>query len=283
MKLDLIGNKYLKLKKILQGFESVAVAFSGGIDSTFLMHAAVDALGSGKVTAYFADSRLVSESARENALCIYELHFKNTVRLKRIEFDPLTWREFTANPKDRCYLCKKKIFTLFLSEIQKTGVTVLLDGTNKDDLGCDRPGFSAIQELGVQSPLAMAGLTKGDIRKLAEAAGLKNYDQPSNSCLATRVATGAPLTVELLELIDKAERFLNEKGFRGCRVRPLGERTIIEVMEKDFEKAAAFSIREEIYRYFSLLGLYGPALDLVGRIEGSAKKGDSSPKSDINS
>lgn len=283
MKFDLLENKYLELKNILQGFESVAVAFSGGVDSTFLVHAAVESLGSSKVTAYFADSRLVAESARGNVLCIYERHFKDTVRFKRIELDPLSWKEFTANRKDRCYLCKKNIFSLFLREMQRSGEAVLLDGTNKDDLGCDRPGFSAIQELGVQSPLATAGLTKSDIRKLAKEAGLENYDLPSNSCLATRVATGAPLTVELLEVIDKAERFLSEKGFFGCRVRPLGERTIIEVMEKDVGKAVIFTSRKEICSYFNSLGLSGPALDLMGRKERLPKKHDSSPKSDINS
>jgi pyridinium-3,5-biscarboxylic acid mononucleotide sulfurtransferase len=283
MKDDQLIKKHKYLEDILQGLDRVAVAFSGGVDSTFLLYTAADTLSADRVTALFADSRLVPSPARENAFRIFERYFKDRVELKKVEIDPLGWQGFSSNPADRCYLCKKKIYSIFLVEMQKAGVATLIDGTNMDDLAQDRPGFRAIQELGVITPLAQAGLTKADIRRLAHRAGLDNYDLPSNSCLATRIETATPLSVEILQLVDKAERFLMEKGFPGSRVRPLGKRTVIEVGRNDLDKLVLQNNRLDICHYFKSLGLEHPVLDLEGRQEALPERYKRAKKKNINS
>ncbi len=260
-------DKARRLHEILKGFDRVAVAFSGGVDSTFLLHAACDALGDGRVTALLAVSCLMPRSALQNALRLFKRHFQGRAALQRFEFDPLRWQDFAANPPDRCYLCKKRIYEMFFDEMSKLGISTLLDGTNEDDLGKGRPGLRALGELGVATPLAESGLIKAEIRQLAKEAGLENHDLPSNSCLATRMEEKIPLAKEMLELIDSAERVLMENGFSGSRVRPFGQRTVIEVATGDIEKIASQNRRVEILYKFHCLGFDGVVLDLVGRTE----------------
>jgi len=278
-----LEKKYKKLQEVLQKYQHVVVAFSGGVDSSFLLHAASEVLPKGRVTAFFADSYLVPNPARENAYKIFEKHFKDAVDLKPIEIDPFAWQDFLANPPERCYLCKKRIYSIFLMEMQNIDKASLADGTNSDDLLMNRPGYRAVLELGVLTPLAQAGLKKSDIRNLAERAGLENYNLPSNSCLATRIETATPLSAGILDMVDKAERFLLEKGFLRCRVRPLAKYTVIEIRENDLEKIVLPKIRTDIYNYFRSLGLELPVLDLTGRHERLPKKNRRVKNTDINS
>jgi pyridinium-3,5-biscarboxylic acid mononucleotide sulfurtransferase len=260
-----ISEKYDHLLEILQRLKNVAVAFSGGIDSTFLLHAACEALEKGNVVALHGVSCLLSAHSIQTASHIFERHFSGKAQLRRIELLPLFWNEFVKNDRDRCYFCKKRTYSIFMMEMEKEGKDYLIDGTNADDLKERRPGLRAIKEFGVQTPLDTAGLNKSEIRKLAEIFGLENHGQPSNSCLATRIATEIPITVEILRRIDAAECFLQNKGFDGCRVRSGLERTSIEVRSDDVERITLRENRESLLHYFHSIGLFRVVLDLHGR------------------
>ena len=259
-----INEKYTQLLEIIRDLGSVAVAFSGGIDSTFLLQAACDALEKDLVAALFGVSCLLPGQSVQSALRIFARHFSGQAHLRRIDLQPLLWDEFVENTEDRCYFCKKRIYTIFRKELEGTGAC-LVDGTNADDLTAHRPGLRALRELGVQAPLAMAGLHKSEIRYLAETRGLENHDLPSNSCLATRIAKGDPIAIEVLRLIDDAECFLHERGFHGCRVRPGAERTVLEIRSDDLERVTLRENRESILRYFQSVDLPRAVLDLNGR------------------
>jgi uncharacterized protein len=157
------------------------------------------------------------------------------------------------------------MYAIFKSEMEKEGGCFLLDGTHADELKGLRPGRRAISELSVQTPLLEAGFSKREIREQAGIIGLANHDLPSNSCLATRIATDVAIQSETLELIDKAEHFLHQRGFPGCRVRVGGERTVIEVRQDDLERIAQPTNRLFVLEYFQTIGLTNAVLDLNGR------------------
>ena len=257
--------KYDRLLDILHAFNSVAVAFSGGIDSTFLLHAACDALGNGRVTALQGISCLLPTGTSQAASLMFERNFSKTAILRQVELHPLLWNEFVANDGERCYFCKKRTYSIFKRAMVQEGRHFLLDGTNADDLQARRPGLRAVSELGVQTPLLNAGLNKYEIRELARIIGLENHNLPSNSCLATRVATNIPIQTDILKLIDDSEHFLHEKGFHGCRVRPGAKWTVIEVRKDDLEKITLRANRVAILNYFQTLGLTSVVLNLQGR------------------
>jgi uncharacterized protein len=189
------------------------VAFSGGIDSTLLLRAAVEVCPS-QTVALFADSPLQSQVDREN---IGYLVDRLGVRFMVVEITPLLWPEFVVNPPDRCYLCKKSVYRKFQTLLPH-GAS-LLDGTNLDDLAAGRPGQRAINELGVVSPLALAGLSKVEVREVGRWLRLPNWSRPSASCLATRIPEGIAITPELLRHIEACERAVRFKGFGHIRVR----------------------------------------------------------------
>ncbi len=167
--------KSQRLAEIIHPMGRAAVACSGGVDSTFLLKTAYDVLGENNVVALFADTPLLPPDENKD---IKELAAFIGCRLVTIEFDPLAWPEFTANPLERCYLCKKKIYTAFLERLNDLGMTLLMDGTNLDDLDDYRPGLQALEELGVEKPLADAGLTKAEIRQLSRMNNLPNWNKP---------------------------------------------------------------------------------------------------------
>jgi pyridinium-3,5-biscarboxylic acid mononucleotide sulfurtransferase len=257
--------KYEKLKAILHPLGRVAVAYSGGIDSTFLLHASCDALGKGGVTALQGISCLLPSGTISAAHRVFERHFTGEATLKQIELKPLSWEEFVVNDKERCFSCKKRMYTIFITEMEKEGGHFLLDGTHADELKGPRPGLQAIMELGVRTPLLEAGFSKYEIRELSRAIGLVNHDLPSNSCLATRFEMDVRIENEMLKLIDNAEHFLHERGFLGCRVRPGATRTVIEVRQNDLEKFAQQTNRLIVLKYFQAIGLSRVVLDFNGR------------------
>jgi pyridinium-3,5-biscarboxylic acid mononucleotide sulfurtransferase len=257
--------RYEKLKEILRTLGTVAVAYSGGIDSTFLLHAACAALGNHGVIALQGVSCLLPTGTVEAAYNIFQRHFSGKAALRQIELDPLGWNEFVLNTRERCYFCKRRMYAIFKREMEKEGGFYLLDGTHADELKGLRPGLRAISELGVQTPLLETGFSKHEIREQARIIGLTNHDLPSNSCLATRIATDISIQSELLRVIDKAEHFLQERGFHGCRVRPGAERTVIEVGRDDLERIAQHTNRLFILEYFQTIGLSNVVLDLKGR------------------
>lgn len=255
------------LKCILAGFGTAGVAFSGGVDSSLLLAVALESLGRERVVALTAASQLTTErdarSANEIAALLGARHV--TVRFPILENALVT-----ANAPDRCYHCKSAIFTALLREAKAHGMSGLVHGATVDDGNDFRPGQKAADELGVRAPLREAGLGKAEIRALARARGLPNWDQPSMACLASRLPYGTPLTAEALRRVERAEEFLRERfGLRQVRVRDHMPVARLEVEEEDIPKLLGADARIEIDRALKDLGWRYAALDLRGFRTGS--------------
>ncbi len=262
--MTLAEEKYRELLQILGKYDRLHVAFSGGIDSTFLLFAAIQALGVSKVTAVNVVSTLNSSVVKENLRKVLTTNFDKNVQLVELEVVPLSWPEFVQNSHRRCYFCKKRMYSAILDSLA-TDDCILADGTNVDDLQEERPGLLAIEELQVTTPLVVAGLNKSEIRYLAKERGLSNYDLPSNSCLATRIAQGQQITENSLRLIEQAEEQMEQFGFIGNRVRLVGNYLIVEVLKKDVVAVIDSPTRELIVDALSSLGFSHVSLSLKGR------------------
>lgn len=228
---------YQSLCAAIAPWGAVAVAFSGGVDSSLLLHAARSAL-SDRVVAFHVASPLQTSAEQQRAT---ELAARCGCRLARFEVDPLAWPEFVANPPERCYLCKKKMYSRLIAALPEYGCAVLLDGTNADDLNDDRPGLVALRELGVQTPLAAIGIRKAEVRRCAREVGIPTWEAPSSSCLATRIPHGQPITQEKIAFAAMLEEYLGRQGFAGCRVRLGVDELRIEVREGDIPRLTALS------------------------------------------
>nr|WP_152978183.1 ATP-dependent sacrificial sulfur transferase LarE [Caloramator mitchellensis] len=264
------NEKLQRLKDILKDMGSVMVALSGGIDSSFLLKVAHDVLGNravaGTAVSYIYPSWEINE-AREFAKEIGVEHVE-------IEYDPLLdVEEFKYNPIDRCYICKKAVFSRLVSFANESGINYVVDGTNADDLKDYRPGLKAVEELGVKSPLLMAGLTKQDIREIARKMGLKFYDKPSYACLATRIPYNEEVNKIKLKMIDMAEIYLIEKGFKNVRVRCHGDIARIEVPKSEIPKFFNMNLIEDVENKLKELGFKYVSLDLTGYKTGSLNLG----------
>ncbi len=259
--------KFTSLVDTIRGYGSVAVAFSGGVDSAFLLHAALTALGGEKVIVLRCLSELVSQRERNNANKILNELGVTQKQKREIELHPLIWPEFVANTPDRCYFCKKRMYQSFQHISEGTGCTVVLDGSNVDDLKSHRPGFRAIHELGIQTPLLDARLHKDEIRALAKFYSLSNHDKPSNSCLATRLPEGQPIKRTALRLVEKCEDFLLSRDFAGCRVRPGAsmKNVVLELAGNNVELLVTSPVRIEIMHFFQSLGFEKVLIDLQPR------------------
>lgn len=192
----------------------VALAFSGGVDSAYLLYAAVKS--GAQVQAYYVKTAFQPRFEYEDALRLAE---QLGAPLTTLRLDVLEDADVTANPANRCYYCKRRIFTAITSAARRDGFQILLDGTNASDQGSDRPGMKALQELSVLSPLRLCGLTKDEIRRRSRQAGLFTWNKPTYACLATRIPTGTAITQADLEKTERCEAFLMEQGFSGFRVR----------------------------------------------------------------
>lgn len=236
------------------------VAFSGGVDSTYLLYAAHQVLGESLVAAT-AVSDIHPEREIDSAK---EFASKAGIRHTFVETEQLISVEFVQNSQDRCYVCKKHMFAALFREAKKLGVQYVAHGANLDDDKDFRPGLKAAREMSVAAPLADAGLTKQDIRALSQRAGLSTWDKPASGCLATRVPYGTEITQEILQLIDKAEQVLLDAGFSGCRVRYHGPLAKIEVPEVDMVRILMPEIRSKIVDQLRQAGFLYVALDLEG-------------------
>lgn len=259
-----LKNKTARLQTFLRSYGKVAVAYSGGVDSSLLLRVACDTLGPERVTALHAVSCLTPVPYQKKAekRVVSQPGFGCSYRAVRLY--PFRWPEFVANTDQRCYFCKKRMYTILQTELLPDG-SVLVDGTNSDDLRADRPGLAAIRELSVLTPLVLAGLTKHEIRSLARQMGLVNWNQPADSCLATRVAVHQRITGTLLTQIEKAERFLHGQGFAVCRVKPGNGAITIEIANQDLERFRTASPSFELAAYLKHLGLPSVPLDITGR------------------
>lgn len=264
-----IEEKERRLKEFLGGLGRPAVAFSGGVDSTLLLKIARDTLGAGKVLALHGRSAVQKPGESERAVArARAFGFSPGEDLLVVDLDPLSRPEFIANGEERCYVCKRYIFGIFLREAEKWGASRLLDGTNTDDLREIRPGLRALAELGVDKPFVEAGLCKDEVRELSRRLELDTWNQPSSSCLATRIPFHLPVSRERLERIARWEAFLEGHGFSGCRAR-LDRQSqavvYIQLRRAHLERLAAAGTREELERYFREQGVGKVYVDLAGR------------------
>lgn len=262
---DFIQGKWNSLIDSISQYGKTAVAYSGGIDSTLLLYAAKEALGPENVVALTLVSPVIPEQVIINCRSILRGPLFTGITHKEIPANPLDWEDFAENSKERCYLCKKKMYSLLLEVMRGKPPYILIDGTNVDDTAEDRPGHRALQELGVKTPLLYAGFKKKEIRKLAREKGLSNHNLPSNSCLATRIQTGTKIDAQTLKRIDQAESFLLKIGFLGSRVKPRGSIVIIEVEAADMEKIVSTPHRKLITTYFVSLKFENVALNFNHR------------------
>lgn len=257
--------KNVQLQQILLGLKRVAVAYSGGIDSTFLLYSAVKALGRENVMAYTCVSEVNAEHSLVGMRDVFAKHFADRIDLHEVRLHALMWKEFTVNDASRCYFCKRRMYLALLDEVRKENYFVLVDGTNMDDLKNNRPGLRAIRELNVQIPLVEAGLAKQEIRLLARSSELVNADLPSNSCLATRIVQGVNITQSRMTVIENAEKYLHQLGFNGCRVKLHGNSARIELNRNDFVALVKDDVRVSVLRTFYDLGLPDVSLNLTAR------------------
>lgn len=255
------------LVETLTEYRSAIVAYSGGVDSSFLAYLAWRVLQE-KMAAVSIISALDPPEIQQSAIDFARLHgFKHVL----IDHDPLLDPNFTANPADRCYHCKLTMLGLVLKYARENSYAVVVEGQNVDDLDDYRPGRQAVKETGTVSPLAQHGLTKVEIRQLARAFGLAVWNQPSSPCLATRIPYGTMITPEVLAQVARAERYLHEIGFRIARVRHHGDIARIEVEPDEMEDL--LGLRKELVRAFKSIGYRYIALDLQGYRLGSLNEG----------
>lgn len=259
-------DKLVRLQELLKSYGKAAVAYSGGVDSSFLLRVAIDTLGKENVLSITAVSSVTpKEELEESVKFINELD-ANHIFLKLNVFDIPGFKE---NQKDRCYTCKHGIFTEIIRKAAARGISVVMDGTNADDEGDYRPGMKALQELKVVSPLKQCGFTKAEIRALSKELKLDTWDKPSLACLASRVPYYDEITEEKLQMVDEAESYLRSLGFVQLRVRCHGKLARIELMPQDMRIVFDKNLSDEIYDKMKKIGFEYTALDLKGYRTGS--------------
>ena len=257
--------KYDDLKKMIKGFGSVAVAFSGGVDSTFLLYAAKEALGD-QVIAVTAQSCFFPKRELDEAKSFCE---QQKIRHFICQSEELDIEGFSHNPKNRCYLCKHELFEKIRCIAEQEKIAEIAEGSNLDDNGDYRPGLQAVAELGIQSPLRSIGFTKDDIRTLSKHFGLTTWDKQSFACLSSRFVYGETISREKLGMVDQAEQLLLDLGFHQVRVRIHGTIARIELMPEEFPKLLEEDIRNQITSSFRLFGFTYVTMDLTGYRTGS--------------
>ncbi|MBQ7198378.1 MAG: ATP-dependent sacrificial sulfur transferase LarE [Selenomonadaceae bacterium] len=257
--------KFDELKKYLVELDSVAVAFSGGVDSTFLLKVAHDLLGD-KVIAVTAASKSFPQRELDETK-----NFCRAENVRQIIFnsDELMKDAFRENSKNRCYICKRGLFEKILQIAADNKISYVVEGSNMDDNGDFRPGLKAIAELEIKSPLRHVELYKNEIRTLSREMNLPTWDKPSYACLASRFVYGESISAEKLEMVDKAEQFLIDKGFKQIRVRIHGNIARIEILPDAFDKFLEKNFRDEVATKFKSYGFSYVTLDLQGYRSGS--------------
>lgn len=260
-----LQKKLTRLEEYIADLGSLAVGFSGGVDSTFLLTVAAAVLGDKAMAVTSVDASIPVRELKEAEKFCSERGIKHVI----CKVDPLQEEGYRKNTADRCYFCKRMIFSEIKRVAKEHGIEYVAEGSNMDDLGDYRPGLRAVEELSVVSPLRQAGLTKADIRAISKAMGLPTWSKPAYACLASRFVYGEEITEEKLRMIDRAEQFLIEQGFYEERVRMHGNIARIEVPEKDIPRLASDDIRRKVYERFKEIGFSFVTIDMLGYRMGS--------------
>ena len=258
-------DKMKLLRQYVKALGSVAVAFSGGVDSTFLLKVSHEELGENCV-AVTARSCSFPERELEEAKAFCE---KENIRHLIVESEELEIEGFCRNLKNRCYLCKRELFEKIGIIAKREGLAAIAEGSNLDDNGDYRPGLKAVEELGIKSPLRLCQFDKQDIRALSKELGLTTWDKQSFACLSSRFVYGETITREKLSMVDRAEQMLLDLGFHQVRVRVHGKIARIEFLPEEFDRIMEEQVREDIYDKFQSFGFSYVALDLRGYRTGS--------------
>lgn len=253
------------LREYLKSLESVAVAFSSGVDSTFLLKTAKDTLGDNVIAV---TARSCSFPGRELNEAL-EFCKKEGIRHFVCESEELSIDGFAQNPKNRCYLCKKELFRKIQEIADENGIAAIAEGSNMNDMGDYRPGLTAVAELGIKSPLRHCNLTKADIRALSRYLNLPTWEKQSFACLSSRFVYGETITEEKLGMVDKAEQLLLDMGFHQVRVRIHGMMARIEIDPSEFAMLMEENNRMKITGEFKKYGFTYVSLDLMGYRTGS--------------
>lgn len=264
-----LQEKQSKLEEILKNYEKIAIAYSGGVDSSFLLAVARKILNKKNILAVTIKSEVTSQDEIDAA---DKFCRDRGINHKIIQTSISEIPNFEKNPPDRCYICKKVVFQKIINVAAENGIEIICDGSNVDDAGDYRPGSKAVEELGIQSPLKLAEMTKDDIRTLSMQMKLPTWNKPSKACLASRFAYNEPITFENLKIVENCEKFLRDLGIQQSRVRFHGSDSKIkiariEVPPSDFQKL--IDAREKILMKFEIEGFNYITLDLQGFRSGS--------------
>jgi pyridinium-3,5-biscarboxylic acid mononucleotide sulfurtransferase len=257
--------KLAELERLLRDMGRVLVAYSGGVDSTFLLRVAADTLGDDALGVTARSDSYPERELEEATRLAQEMGARHLV----VDTHEMETESYVANPNNRCYFCKTELWDTLGPIASQQGFTAMVDGFNADDVGDYRPGAMAAKEHGVRSPLLEAGLTKQEIRALSREMGLATWDKPAMACLSSRVPYGERITREKLEQIDRAENLLRELGYRQLRVRHHGDVARIELATEDMPRFFAEGLAEPIARRIKELGFQYVTLDLLGYRSGS--------------
>ena len=260
-----LQRKYGDLKGIVRDMGSVLVAFSGGVDSTFLLKVSRDELGERAVAVTAVSPTYPARELREAESLASMIGCRHLI----VESNELEIPGFSENSPRRCYFCKSELFDILRKKAGKMGIAHVVDGTNRDDLGDYRPGRDAAEEYGVRSPLVEAGMNKGDIRALSKMLGLPTWNKPSFACLSSRFPYGTEITAERVKVIETCEDFLRDLSLGQFRVRYHGEVARIEVDENDFDRMLSKEVRTAVVQRFKKQGFRYVSLDLQGYRTGS--------------
>jgi len=264
----LLEKKLSKLKNYLGSIESAIVAFSGGVDSTFLLKIASDILKD-KVMAVTAKSPTFTQTElKDSKIIAQELKVKQVI----IQTGELQNKSFTANDRERCYYCKNELLGLISKYAKKNNFSYVFDGSNYEDVNDWRPGAKAVKKWGVVSPLKEAGLTKEEIRTASKELGLSTWDKPAAACLASRIPYGTKITEDLLQKVSSAESVLKKLGFRQVRVRHHGNIARIELPAHDIPGILDSKIKNTVIKSLKKLGYIYITLDIEGYTTGSMNK-----------